>query len=363
MFFAKLFKNSIWSLVLPAVLLSLIGLASIYSASLGKNDFLDFQKQSFFFIISFFLFLFISVFNLRFLKINSRLIFFLYILSLFLLSGVLIFGIRAHGVKGWYKIGPFSFDPIPFSALVLIIVFSKYFSSRHIETKSLRPILFSSLYLIPAVGLVLFQPDLGSALILISVWLGIIIFSGLQLRHFLILLLIFLMLFAFSWQFWLRNYQKQRIVAFFKPAMDPQGISWNINQSKIAIGSGGIFGKGIGKGSQVKYGFLPAAKTDFIFSAIAEETGLIGILFLFFIISFLLFKLIKVAVQDRDNFTRLFAAGFAFLFFSQTFINIGMSLGALPVIGVPLPFVSYGGSQMLSFYLGLGILCSLIKRS
>jgi len=192
----------------------------------------------------------------------------------------------------------------------------------------------------------------------VFIWVGVIIFSGIELRHFLILAVIAILLLVFSWYFLLKDYQKERIAAFLQPEIDPQGISWNILQSKIAIGSGGVLGKGITKGTQTRYGFLPEAQTDFIFAALAEETGFLGVIVLFSLIGLLFWQVMRIAFLAFDNFTKLFAAGFAFLFISQTFINIGMNLGVLPIIGIPLPFVSYGGSNLLGFYLGLGILSS-----
>ena len=355
------FKKFDWFLILPAFFLTLLGLLSIYSSSLMAGDFFSFKKQIIFFAVSIFLVIFLSFFDLRFLKTNSYLVLTLYFLSLLSLFGVLLLGTEIRGVKGWYKLGAFSFDPVPLATIVLIIVLSKYFSTRHVEIQRYGPILLSGLYALLPVLLILFQPDLGSALVLISVWLGVVIFSGIKLSHFLILCLIFLLLFTLGWKFWLEDYHKQRILSFLNPQMDKKGISWSASQSKIAIGSGGFLGKGIGKGSQSQYGFLTEPKTDFIFSAIGEETGFFGVLLLFSALLFLFWRIIKIAFLASNNFVRLFAAGFGFLFLSQTFINIGMTLGLLPIIGIPLPFISYGGSQLISFYFGLGILGSLTK--
>ena len=360
--FLSFLKRFNWFLIVPACFLTFLGLISIYSVSSGNKDFFNFKKQIIFFIFSLLLVLFLNFFDLRFLKRNSYFILILYFLSILSLFGLFFLGTEIRGVKGWYKIGLFSFDPVPFSAIFLIIILSKYFATRHIETKSFKPILFSFLYLLIPVFLVLLQPDLGSSLILVSVWLGIIIFSGIELRHFLILILIFLFFITLAWQFRLEDYQKQRILTFLNPEFDPQGVSWNINQSKIAVGSGGFFGKGIGKGSQTQYGFLPESQTDFIFSALAEETGFLGVFILISSLSFLLWQIIKLTFYSYSNFTRLFAAGFGFLFLSQSFINIGMCLGILPIVGIPLPFISYGGSQLLAFYLGLAILGNLTQK-
>ncbi len=356
------FKKIDWWLILPAFLLTCLGLLSIYSSSISGGDFFNFKKQIVFFALAIFLVIFLSFLDLRFLKTNSYLVLSLYFLSLLSLAGLFLLGSEIRGVRGWYKVGAFSFDPVPVAAIILIIVLSKYFSTRHVEIQRFQPILFSGLYAIIPIGLILLQPDLGSSLSLMAVWFGLVLFSGIKIRHFLILVLLFLIIFSISWSFWLKDYQKERVVSFLNPQIDPQGISWNVNQSKIAIGNGGFWGRGIGQGSQTQYGFLPEPQTDFIFSALAEETGFLGISVLIFGFLFLFWRIIKRALRSSNNFARLFAAGFAFLLISQTFINIGMALGILPIIGLPLPLVSYGGSQLLAFYLGLGILMSLQKR-
>jgi len=351
-----------WGLFIPAFLLTSLGLLSIYSSSLQRGSFFEFKKQLIFFGVSLAAFLVLSFLDLRALKASSHLVLSIYLFFLAFLFGLFFFGTRIRGIKGWYRLGPLSFDPVPFTAFILVIILAKYFSSRHTELERFQTILHSAFYAFWPVLLVFFQPDLGSALILAAVWLGMVIFSGIKLRHLFILSLIFLLLFVLGWKFALRDYQKQRILSFLNPQEYQQGASWSVNQSKIAIGSGGLFGKGIGKGSQTQYGFLPEPKTDFIFSAIAEEMGFLGIFFLFSLFVFLLWRIIRIAFLANDNFTRLFALGFTFLILSQSFINIGMSLGLFPVIGIPLPFVSYGGSMLLAFYSALGILVSLERR-
>lgn len=356
----KFFKKIDWFLIGPAIFLTFLGLLEIYSISGVRGDFLDFKKQIIFFALAIFLVIFLNFFDLRFLKTNSYLVLSLYFFSILTLLGLFLFGSEVRGVRGWYKIGPFSFDPVPFSAIILIIVLSKYFSTRHIEQR-FSPILFSGIYcLLPAL-LILFQPDLGSSLILVFVWFGLVIFSGIKIRHFLILLFLFSLIFLLGWNFWLKDYQKQRILSFFNPQIDKRGVGWSVNQSKIAIGSGGFWGKGIGQGSQTQYGFLPEPKTDFIFSAIAEELGFFGVSLVLLALFILFWKIVQIAFLAVNNFTRLVATGLAFLILTQSFVNIGMALGLFPVIGIPLPFVSYGGSQLLAFYFGLGILQSLRK--
>jgi len=351
-------KKLDWILIAAAILLVGFGLLSLYSSSVSKGDFLNFKKQLIFFGIGFFLMLIFSFFDWRAFRENPYLILTLYFFCLIGLIGLFFFAEAIRGAKGWYKVGPISLDPIEFTKIVLIILLAKYFSMRHIEMYRVRHILLSGFYvLLPAV-LIFLQPNLGSAIILIAVWLGILIISGIKLRHFLILVLCFLLILILSWNTVLKDYQKERILSFFYP-IEPLGISWSQNQAKIAIGSGGLFGQGMGKGSQTQYGFLPEPQTDFIFSAIAEETGLIGVGILLLLFSILIWRIMKIAISAQSNFPRLFASGLSILLISQIFIHIGMNLGILPIIGISLPLISYGGSNLITTFIGLGILQSI----
>ncbi len=356
------FKKIDWTIVFSSSLLAIFGLLSIYSSSLRKNDFLNFQKQLFFFGIGFILMIIISFFDFRLLKNNSYLILILYFLSLLTLIGVLFFAPVIRGKRGWYKFGIMSFDPIEPMKIILLILLAKYFSMRHVEMYRFRHIVFSGIYVLLPSFLIFFQPDMGAILILLLLWLATLIVSGIKIRHFLILCFCAILLFVFSWQFLLKNYQKERIIGFIFPN-DSLGVSWSQNQAKIAIGSGHLWGKGLGRGSQVQYGFLPELHTDFIFAAIAEEFGLVGALFIFLLYFLLIWKIIKIATKSQSNFPRLFASGFVVLLISHFFINIGMNLGMLPVIGIYLPFISYGGSGLVAMFLGLGIIQSIKVNS
>ncbi|MDD5750172.1 MAG: FtsW/RodA/SpoVE family cell cycle protein [Candidatus Pacebacteria bacterium] len=358
----KIFKYFNWSLLAPALLLTGIGLTSIYSASISRGNFFDFKKQLIYFGLSLILFVVLSRLDLRFLRTNSYLVFGFYLLFLLLIAGLLFAAPLTRGIRGWYKLGPVAFDPEPLAAISLIIVLAKFFSTRHTGLRSWRLLLFSSLYMVVPFALVFLQPDLGSSACFVAIWLGAIFFSGLPLKRFLAVLLVFAVLAGIGWQFFLQDYQKQRILSFLNPQVDQKGISWSVNQSKIAIGSAGLLGKGLGKGPQTQYGFLTEPKTDFIFSAWAEETGFLGTLFLFAVLFFLFWRIIQIAFASANNFTRLFASGLASLFLTQSAINIGMCLGLLPVVGIPLPMVSYGGNTLLAFYVGLGILTSLERQ-
>ena len=353
-------KKLDWVLIVTTLLLVGMGLLSIYSSSLGKVDFLNFKKQMIFLGIGLVLMLALFFFNWRILRDSPYLILIFYALCLFSLVGLFFWAPEIRGVKGWYKFGEISINPIEFTKIVLIILIAKYFSMRHIEMYRIRHILLSGLYFLLPATLVFFQPNLGSALILVALWIGVLIISGIKIRHFLILTFCFILIFIFSWLFLLEDYQKARIISFIAPHLvDPLEIGWNQAQAKIAIGSGGIFGQGIGLGSQTQYGFLPEPQTDFIFAAIAEEFGLIGVTVLLILFTILIWRIIKIAISATNNFSRLFASGFAILLICQVFINIGMNLGILPIIGIPLPLVSYGGSSLIAVFITLGILQSI----
>ncbi len=355
-------KNLDWILIISTLLLVAIGLLSLYSSSFGRRDFLNFKKQLIFLAAGFFLMIGVSFFDWRALREEPYLILILYFFCLGSLVGLYFLAPEIRGIKGWYKLGPFSFDPIELTKIVLIILLAKYFSKRHTEMYRVSHILLSGFYVALPTVLIFFQPNLGSALTLIALWVGILIVSGIKLRHFLILCLCGFLMFILAWMFFLKDYQKARILSYFEP-YDPLGVSWNQIQAKIAIGSGGILGKGFGEGSQTQYGFLPEPQTDFIFAAIAEEFGLVGVIILLLLFSLLLWRIMKIAISAQTNFPRLFASGLAILLLSQIFINIGMNLGLLPIIGISLPLVSYGGSSLIIIFLGLGILESIKAKS
>ncbi|HNP79738.1 MAG TPA: rod shape-determining protein RodA [Candidatus Pacearchaeota archaeon] len=348
------FRKFDWIIVFTSFLLCVFGLVSIYSSS--GEDLSNFYKQLFFVVLGFVLMFLMSFYDNRDLRENPVLVLSLYFLCVTFLVGLLFFAPEIRGIKSWYKIGIFSFDPIEPMKVALILLLAKYFSKRHVELYNLKHIIFSGVYLaIPAI-LIFLQPEFGSVIILLSIWIGILLISGIRVREFIILSLIFIIIFTLAWNFFLKDYQRDRIFSFIAPQEDLLGQGWSQNQAKISIGSGGMFGQGIGKGSQTQYGFLPEAQTDFIFSAIAEETGFVGIFVLFSAFSVLFLRIIRIALNARSNFSRLFACGLSFSIFSQMVISVGMNLGILPVIGIPLPLVSYGGSNLIFTFIAFGIL-------
>ena len=342
-----------------ACLLTVFGLLSIYSSSSRGNDFLNFRKQIAFFILGFLLMLIFSYIDWREIRDNPYLILIFYFICVIALAGLIILGHKIRGISGWYKMGFLTIDPIEYAKISLMLLLAKYFSNRHIEMYRLKHILLSGIYVAIPVILIILQPNLGSAFTLVALWFGILIISKIRFRHLTVLVLFALIVLTVGWFFVLHPYQKQRIISFVIPQFEPLGAGWNQNQSKIAIGSGGIFGLGFNSGSQNRYGFLPEPQTDFIFSAISEEYGFMGICVLFALYLIILWRLSKITFLFQSNFPRLFASGFTIILFTQFFINIGMNLGLLPVIGISLPFVSYGGSGLISFFISLGIIQSI----
>jgi rod shape determining protein RodA len=349
-----------WLLIISATLISIVGFLVIYSSSIADHDFLNLKKQIIFFGIGFFLMMALSFFDWRNFRNNSYLILALYFLGTLSLFLLLFLAPEVRGTRTWYKLGPVSIDPVEFMKVVMIILLAKYFSMRHIEMYRIQHIFLSGIYVLVPVILVFMQPNLGSVLILLSIWIGILLISGIKVRHFLLLGFLFIIVFALSWGTILKDYQKKRILSFITPQVsDSLNIGWNQTQSKIAIGSGGLLGQGIGKGSQTQYGFLPESHTDFAFALIAEEAGLLGAAIVLFLFCFLIWRIMKIAILARSNFPRLFASGVVIIMVAQIFIHLGMNMGLLPIIGIPLPLVSYGGSGLLAIFIAFGVLQSI----
>lgn len=360
----KELKKIDWILALSALLITALGLISICFSSQSENTFILFKKQVLFLIFGLFLMIIGALFfDLPFLKQNSFLIFSFYILCLLSLALLFIFGITIRGTTGWFKFWGVTLQPIEFIKIVMVLVLAKYFAVRHVEMYRVRHLFISGLYVFLPSLLVFFQPDLGSIIILWLIWLGIILVAEVKLKHLAAIFILGVILIVVAWGFVLKDYQKERILTFLNPKFNPRGPAYQINQSLIAVGSGGIFGKGIGKGTQTQYGFLPEAQTDFIFAAVAEETGLLGIIFVFLLYGLIFWRIFKITIGATSTFSSLVAIGFCILIFSQLFINIGANIHLIPIIGLPLPFLSYGGSSLISMYLALGILENIKVKS
>lgn len=343
------------TLFLSVIGLSLMGLVTMYS-HVGDNDFFD--RQIIWITVAT-LALFIAMIpDYRFLR-SGNIAFFSYIATILLLLLVLIIGEITLGAQSRFDFGFFSLQPSDPAKLVLIIVLAKYFAKRHELIGDFKHIIISGIYALGIFGLVFIQPDFGSAIILFFVWLGMVLVSGIKVSHLLTVFMLGAVVLGLMWQFVFFDYQKERIMTFLDPLSDIQGAGYNAYQSTVAIGSGQIFGKGIGYGTQSKLLFLPEYETDFIFAAFAEEWGLIGVVLLFLLFSLVVWRLLVHAVGGATNFERLFAAGVCMLFVSHFFVHIGMNIGLLPVTGTTIPFLSYGGSHLLTEYLAIGMVMGM----
>ena len=279
-----------------------------------------------------------------------------------LLTLTYFFAPMIRGTKGWLAIGDFRFQVSELAKLVLIIVYAYFFSRKHIGMARLSNLITSFVYFIVPAGLIALQPDFGSALILFCLWSGFLLVSGIPWKYLIIGLIIFSFVGAFFWQSVLKDYQKERILGFLFPKSDPLGVNYNVIQAKIAIGSAGFFGKGFGQGTQVQLGFLPEAQTDFIFAAIIEEWGLLSGLLLISAFVFLILRIVKIGMNSDNNFNRFICLGTVILFIAQFIFNVGSNLGLTPVIGVTFPFLSYGGSSLLTNLILAGIIQSIFIR-
>lgn len=345
-------------LVSAALVLSAFGLVTMYSY-LGDN--LYFERQVIWIAVSLFALTLATIPDYRFLRTGSA-AFFIYVVTIALLALVLFIGEVTLGAQSRFDLGFFSLQPSDPAKLALIIVLAKYFSKRHVEIAHFKHILVSGLYAFLVFALVFIQPDFGSAIIIFGIWFGMVLVSGISLRHLAIVGTLGVLAFGLLWSFGFQDYQKQRIMTFLNPLADIQGTGYNAYQSTIAVGSGQIFGKGVGYGTQSKLQFLPEYETDFIFAAFAEEWGIVGVAVLFTLYGVVIWRLVLHALWSATNFERLFTVGVAVLFTSHFVVHIGMNIGLLPVTGTTVPFLSYGGSHLMTEFLALGIVMGMRKN-
>ncbi len=348
------FKKVDFILLFSFLFIALFGLATMSSFDSGNNFF---YRQMTWIGLGTFLFLFLSRLDFSFLK-NTRSVVFLYLITNTLLIATLFFGSTINGSKAWINFGGFSLQAADFAKLSLIILLAKYFSKRHIEIKYIRHIVVSFIYTAIPVGVTLLQPDFGSAMVMLLIWFIMVFMSGLSKTHFFSMCAIGIFTLAILWTSVFKDYQKERLLNFVDPLRDIRGSGYNVFQSEIAVGSGGLYGKGVGYGTQSRLNFLPEHETDFIFAAFAEEWGFIGSLILMGLFLAILLRTLFIASSQNDNFFALISIGVFAWIFIHSVINIGMNIGSLPVTGIPLPFMSYGGSHFLAECMALGIIAS-----
>ena len=275
------------------------------------------------------------------------------------LLGLIVLGHAVKGAKSWLTFGSLGFEPVEFVKLALIIALAKYFSRRHTEIRNIRHVFVSGAYAAIVFVLVALQPDFGGAIIIFLIWLGMVLVSGISRKHLVLVLGTGLIVFAGLWLFGFHSYQKQRILTFLNPTANIQGAGYNAYQATIAVGSGQLFGKGIGYGTQSTLRFLPEYQTDFIFAAFAEEWGFVGILLVCALYGIIFWRLAASAARGASNFETLFALGVLFYFFAHFLLHVGINLGVLPVTGTTIPFMSYGGSHLLAEFLALGMVSGM----
>ena len=347
-------KNLDYTLIVSVILLSIISLFVMYSTDGG--EILFHTKNHFTKLAVFFpLMIIVAFFNIKFWHNFSYIIYFIIIL---LLIWVSFFGIKSSGSQRWMDVYLFVLQPSELMKVAIILCLAKYYHRLKIENvNSFTSIIFVlSIISIPII-FVISQPDLGTSILialsgLIILWLG-----GVKVKYFIYSFITFLISLPFIISF-LKPYQKLRILTFLDPDRDPLGAGYQIIQSKIAIGSGGLDGKGFLKGTQSYLDFLPEKHTDFIFTLFSEEFGFIGSVGLLILYSIIIFRIVRIGSISRSNFARLFCFGYAFAIFIYIFVNLSMVLGLLPIVGSPLPIMSYGGSSMLATMIGFGIVLS-----
>ncbi|MBW3537945.1 rod shape-determining protein RodA [Candidatus Parcubacteria bacterium] len=285
----------------------------------------------------------------------------LYGLMVLLLGIVMVAGTTALGATRWIDLGFFQFQPSELAKLVLIVVLAKFFADNYDQMDSPKNLLLSLVYTAIPMVMVLVQPDLGTALVLAVIWLAMVLVSRARRTHLAALAAIGLVMLPVALQF-LKPYQRQRLTTFFNPTADPLGTGYNVVQSTIAVGSGQLFGRGLDSGSQSQLNFLPSQHTDFIFAVLTEKLGFVGGVLLLALFAALIIRGLVVAYRAKDRFGMFLATGLVAMFLFHIFINVGMNMGIMPVTGIPLPFVSYGGTSLLIGLVGVGLLESIAIR-
>jgi rod shape determining protein RodA len=347
-----------WVLTAALILLFAIGLAALYASGKSSSGaYENFVEQAGFIGIGIVLYVAVGSFDYRRLRSFAPVLF---IVSALLLVSVLVFGSTINNTTGWFRIGPFGIQPIEFVKVLWILSMSAFLVSRGSFMSHWKNILQLFGLMILLVGLTLLQPDLGSAMIVLATTLGVLLITNVRRTHILILIGILVAICLVSWFGLLQGYQKERILVLFNPARDPLGGGYHVTQSIIAIGSGGWLGRGLGYGSQSQLKFLPEQQTDFIFAVIGEELGFIGAGLVLVLFGVILFRCARIASLTSNDFGTFVSYGVMLMIFFHVVVNVGMNLGLLPVAGIPLPFVSYGGSSLLAMMIAAGLVQSVI---
>ena len=344
-----------WTLLVLTCCIAVIGVTMLYSAGNGSFDPWA-SRHVARFVAGLGALIVVALVDIR---IWLRHAYVLYLLTLALLGVVEVAGSAGMGARRWIDLGFLTIQPSELMKITIVLALARYFHGCSVEdVRRLRHLIVPLFIVAAPAALVLRQPDLGTALMLVFVGAGLMFVAGVRIWKFVVVGLATIASVPVAWQF-LRDYQKQRVLTFFDPESDPLGAGYHIIQSKIALGSGGLFGKGLLQGTQSHLSFLPEMQTDFIFTMLAEEFGLTGGLGLLFLYTVILIYGIAISVRCRSQFGRLVGIGATLTFFLYVFINIAMVMGLIPVVGVPLPLISYGGTAMLTVLVGFGLLMNV----
>ena len=352
--FIQKVKNLDFILLFCLIILSIVSVLVMYSTDGGQV--LYHTKSHFIKLLTFFsLMIVISFFNIRLWHITS---YFIYFIILLLLIWVSVYGIKVSGSQRWINLYFIVLQPSELMKIGIILCLAKYYHRLKVDNiNSFSSIFVALIIIVVPIILVVSQPDLGTSILIASSGLIILWLAGVRMKYFFISFVSFLISLPFIISF-LKPYQKLRILTFLDPDRDPLGAGYQIIQSKIAIGSGGLNGKGFLKGTQSYLEFLPEKHTDFVFTLFSEEFGFVGSIFLLLIYSIIIIRIIRIGAISRSDFSKLFCFGFAFAIFVYIIVNLCMVLGLLPIVGSPLPIMSYGGSSMMATMIGFGIVLS-----
>lgn len=357
----RLLKKYDWIIMTTVLLLVAIGLLVLYSSGIKPSQVnlqLDTSRQILYVAIGLILLVLLSRIDYRVLRNYATP---LYVLTLGLLLAVKLFGAQRLGATRWINIGFFQFQPSELAKLVLIIVLAKLFADNYEKTRYIKYFVVSMIYVLPLLLLLLAQPDLATASVLVAIWLAMVICTRARKSWFAIGAVAIAVAIPLTLPF-LHDYQRQRIETFLNPTANPTTTGYNVNQAIIAVGSGGWFGQGLTSGSQSQGNFLPSQHTDFIFAVLAEKMGFVGGILVIILFVVLLTRSMMVVKKSSDRFGGFLVIGISAMLLFHLFINIGMNLGLVPVAGIPLPFISAGGSSMLVSLIGIGIIESIVIR-
>ncbi|PIP66799.1 MAG: rod shape-determining protein RodA [Parcubacteria group bacterium CG_4_9_14_0_2_um_filter_41_8] len=348
--FQEIAQRVDWWMISSVLCLSGVGLLVIRSLTWPEDD--RFLRQGLFLIIGLIIFIGVQFLDINFWR-NASLI--IYLSIIVLLIGLILFGDATRGTRGWIMIGSFGIQPAEFAKIATVLFLATTLERLRFDLAKINHVILALAIIGVPFILTVIQPDLGSAFIILLSGLIMVLYTGLDKKKLLALLIVAIIAVLSAWFIFLQDYQRTRILTFLNPQSDPLGSGYNVTQSIVAIGSGGVFGRGLGLGPQSQLNFLPEQETDFIFASLAEETGFLGSILVLIVFAFFFFRLERVLSSGTHAFQNFLVLGILSMFLVQTVVNIAMNMGMFPVTGVTLPFISYGGSSLVSSFWGLGI--------